>query len=390
MSSPTILLAEDDARVLSSLKRILYEQGGLAVTTATNGVEAWERALEIVPDLIVSDYQMPGMNGFELCQQVKAEPSLAGCLFVVLTAFTDTALKVEGLNLGVDDYLTKPVEAPEFLAKIRATLRIKDLHDELRSDKEELERLHKRLNTSFDNLLSVLINLVDLRIPGSAARGEWLADKSVAVAVDLQVPSVYLADLEIAAKLHEIGRLVEQPESDDQVGHWHYLVASQAVLEDVDSLSGAAELIGAVGEHWDGTGGPGRLIRGQVPLRSRILRVMIDFSSAWWVDSQIGGAPTIGNILTDLERYSGTRYDPKVVNQLRKTVTAGGGTDWLPTKHRVPLRTLADGMVLAEDLCTSSGIKLLAKGSTITEQTLELILRRHTSDPVLYGAWIET
>ena len=64
---------------------------------------------------------MPEMNGFEFCEQVKQDPNLAGSLFVVLSGFGDTALKVKGLNLGVDDYLTKPIEVPELIARVRAT-----------------------------------------------------------------------------------------------------------------------------------------------------------------------------------------------------------------------------------------------------------------------------
>ena len=386
MSRAKILIAEDETAVLDSLHRILDRQGGFEVATARDGASALEKARSMVPDLILSDYAMPSMNGFELCKAVKVDPELSGCMFVVLTGFTDTALKVSGLNLGVDDYLTKPVEAPELLAKVRATLRIKALHDELRTDKEELQAVHQELSESFDNLLSVFIHLIDIKIPGSSTRGDRLAQRSALLAKRMKVPEKFMRELDIAARLHEIGKLVE-PVGD--VPDWHYLVTSRAILAEVPQFKGAGSILGAVGEHWDGTGYPAHLLQGQIPLRSRILRVLIDFDAAWERMNTGGDRVTLDHILEDLKRFVGTRYDSLIVTQLQAAIAASRGPEWRSTKRRIPLGDLAPGMVLAEDLCTTSGIKLLSRGAELTDTTLELIIRRHTSDPIIYGACVE-
>jgi len=386
MSRAKILIAEDEPEVLDSLHRILDRQGGFEVQIARDGADALKKARSMVPDLILSDYAMPTVNGFELCKAVKVDPVLSGVMFVVLTGFTDTALKVSGLNLGVDDYLTKPVEAPELLAKVRATLRIKALHDELRDDKEQLHAAHRQLSESFDNLLSVFIHLLDLKIPGSSTRGDRLAQRSAVMAKRMKVPEKFMRELEIAARLHEIGKLVEVPSDTPE---WHHLVASRAILEQVTQFSGAGSIVEAIGEHWDGTGHPGHLLQGQIPLRSRILRVLIDFDTAWERRTGSGDRLTLDHILEDLKRFVGTRYDPLIVTQLEAAVTASRGPEWHPSKQRLPLKDLASGMILAEDLCTSSGVKLLSRGAQLTDSTLELINRRHTSDPIIYGACVE-
>ena len=386
MSRAKILIAEDEPEVLNALHRILDRQGGFDVETATDGADALKKARLIVPDLIISDYSMPTVNGFELCKAVKIDPVLSGCMFVVLTGFTDTALKVSGLNLGVDDYLTKPVEAPELLAKVRATLRIKALHDELRDDKEQLHAAHRELSESFDNLLSVFIRLLDLKIPGSSTRGDRLAQRATVMAKRMKIPEKFMRELEIGARLNEIGKLVEIP---GDAPEWHYLVASRAILEQVIQFRGAGSIVGAIGEHWDGTGHPEHLLRGQIPMRSRILRVLIDFDTAWERKKERGARLTLDHILEDLKRFVGTRYDPLVVTQLQAAVAASRGPEWHPSKRRIPLKDLAEGMILAEDLSTSSGVKLLSRGAQLTDTTLELILRRHTSDPIIYGACVE-
>ena len=104
MSLPvsTVLLVDDDPTTLAHFRTVLEHEPALRVTTAVNGRDGLARARDLRPDLIISDYSMPEMDGFEFCQQVRQDPNLAGSLFVVLSGFTDTALKVRGLNLGVD------------------------------------------------------------------------------------------------------------------------------------------------------------------------------------------------------------------------------------------------------------------------------------------------
>jgi len=382
-----VLLADDEPDMLRALQAILARHPGLRVLAASDGTEAWALAQEHHPDLIVSDYEMPGMNGFEFCRHVKADPVLADALFIVLTGFTDTQLKVTGLNLGVDDYLTKPVEAPEFLAKIRASLRIKSLQDQLRADKLELERLHAGLEVSFDRLLGVLIHMVDIKIPGAAERGHRLRDRALGMARRMDVPARYLYDLEMAARLHEIGRLVEPGPAELAVDNdWAYLLASRAILEQIDSLRGVADIVIAIGEHWDGSGAPRHLMQGQIPLRSRILRVLIDYFEA--LRRCTADAGSASDALASLQRYSGTRYDPLVLTHLKRMTAAPEGS-WIPSRERIPLSRLCEGMVLAEDLSTSSGVKLLSAGARITATTIDVILKRHVNDPILYGAWVQ-
>ena len=202
----------------------------------------------------------------------------------------------------------------------------------------------------------------------------------------MKIPEKFLRELEIGARLNEIGKLVEIPGDAPQ---WHHLVASRAILEQVIQFRGAGSIVGAIGEHWDGTGHPEHLLQGQIPLRSRILRVLIDFDTAWEHKKESGARLTLDHILEDLKRFVGTRYDPLVVTQLQAAVAASRGPEWHPSKRRIPLKDLAKGMILAEDLSTSSGVKLLSRGAQLTDTTLELILRRHTSDPIIYGACVE-
>jgi cyclic di-GMP phosphodiesterase len=386
----TVLLVDDDPTTLAHFRAVLEHEAALRVATAVNGRDGLARARELRPDLIISDYSMPELDGFEFCQLVKQDPNLAGSLFVVLSGFTDTALKVRGLNLGVDDYLTKPIEVAELLARVRATLRLKRLQDQLRHDKAEVERLHGELGESFDGLLHLLLHLIDLGLPGATDRGRRLARLTRQLAGRFEIPTELVGDLERAARLHEIGKVVDAahhasgaPAQPD----WHYAVISASLLEEVPRLKGTAEVIGALFENWDGTGMPSRWVSGQIPLRARILRVAIDFYRR--LDGQ-GRVPpqTPEGALESMRDLQGTWYDPLAVVHLESVVLDRPAEAWQSARQQVGFDQLQVGMVLAADLRTSSGVKLLAKGATITGSMLDVIGHRHLADPIIDGIWI--
>lgn len=103
------------------------------VITATNGAQALEKALADTPDLILLDVMMPGMDGFEVCRRLKANVQTAHIPVVMVTALTDSADKVRGLEAGADDFLSKPVNDVALMARVRSLVRLKMTVDEWRA-----------------------------------------------------------------------------------------------------------------------------------------------------------------------------------------------------------------------------------------------------------------
>lgn len=393
MTTPvsTVLLVDDDPTTLAHFRRVLEHEPALRVATATNGLEGLARCRELHPDLIISDYQMPEMNGFDFCKQVKSDPALSDCMFVMLSGFTDVSLKVRGLNLGVDDYLTKPIEIVELIARVRASLRLKRLQDQLRGDRDEVQRLHVELERSFDQLLQLLIHLVDQGIPGAGERGNRLAELALKLAERFEVPAELQPDLVIAARLHEIGQVVDAAHHEAgmvTLPAWHHAVVASALMEQVERLKGAAELIRWTSENWDGTGQPDHLVSGQIPLRSRLLRVAGDFlQEVTGIGTIPGRLPT--HAIELIKTHSGTWYDPLAVVYLESVVLDRPKEEWESTRMPVAVDHIRIGMVLASDLTTSGGVKLLAKGATISENVLQVIRRRHAADPIIDSVWVQ-
>ena len=114
-----VLVVEDDAEITDVLRRSLRHEG-YEVRTAGDGVEALDAAIKFVPDLVVLDLGLPHLDGIEVCRQLRADGDVP---ILILTARTETDDRVTGLDSGADDYLVKPFERQEFLARIRALLR---------------------------------------------------------------------------------------------------------------------------------------------------------------------------------------------------------------------------------------------------------------------------
>lgn len=119
---PTVLVIEDEASLVTMLRYNL-EKDGFNVAEASDGEEAMTVADEVEPDVIILDWMLPRMSGIEVCRQLRRKSSTRNVPILMLTARGEEVDKVRGLNVGADDYMTKPFSLPELLARMRALLR---------------------------------------------------------------------------------------------------------------------------------------------------------------------------------------------------------------------------------------------------------------------------
>lgn len=118
-----ILIIEDDATIRTVLELALMGAGFRQVTSVARGDEGLDEARRLKPDLVLLDVMLPGLDGFTVARRIRALPELAATRIIMLTARTESADIVRGLESGADDYVTKPFDRPVLLARIRAVLR---------------------------------------------------------------------------------------------------------------------------------------------------------------------------------------------------------------------------------------------------------------------------
>lgn len=118
-----ILIIEDDPDIALSIKYSMERERGFAVTVAADGEAGLAKAIRRLPDLILLDLNLPGLDGTEVCSQLRQDPTLSSVPIVMLTARVEERDKINGLDLGADDYITKPFSVKELIARVRAVLR---------------------------------------------------------------------------------------------------------------------------------------------------------------------------------------------------------------------------------------------------------------------------
>jgi DNA-binding response OmpR family regulator len=147
-----ILVTDDDPESLLLMTSIL-QRAGYEVLESKTGQGCLDAAMAYRPALVILDVMLPDMSGIEVCRQIKSSSALAGT-FVILTSGVrvTSELQADGLNIGADGYIIKPISNKEFVARVKAMERVKDAEDALRKTKKEQEELIAKLQTAFEEI----------------------------------------------------------------------------------------------------------------------------------------------------------------------------------------------------------------------------------------------
>jgi len=203
-TQPLVLLIDDDPALRMGLSAMIKKQG-YRVVEAEDGADGFEKAKEILPDLVISDVMMPPPNGFELRKLMSQNEQLSSIPFIFLTARSDTGEKVNAIAEGADDYITKPFVAYELIARIGAILRrVKVAHAHGKEEaqataKAELERVrheilqnfHHELRTPLSNIMMPLQLAIGNKFSDAQEQGRFLkmalssADRLESLSTDL-------------------------------------------------------------------------------------------------------------------------------------------------------------------------------------------------------------
>ena len=165
MQQPNTILIVDDTLSAREVLRGLLSGQGYNLAFAAGGKEALEKALELSPDLILLDVMMPEMNGFEVCQHLRADPHLSEVPVIMITALDDQESRLQGLEAGADDFISKPFNQLELQARVKTIIRLnryrrllversylRQAEDEVYIRNQKLTLLNYEIITSAPNL----------------------------------------------------------------------------------------------------------------------------------------------------------------------------------------------------------------------------------------------
>src|SRR5580700_3208526 len=261
-----ILIVDDESAARTALETLLRREG-FEVRDASDGPSALAQCAKFSPDLILLDILMPGMNGFEVCRRIKATPETRLTPVVLITGLTATEDRIEGINAGADDFLSKPIDMNELLARTRSLLRLKQYTDELENA---------------EAVVFTLAQSIEARDPYTRGHCERLAEMSARMGEILGVPQEHIKALRRAGIVHDIGKVVV-PDSillkpgpltaDEAKIMQKHPVVGERICAPLKTFRLVLPIIRHHHEKHDGTGYPDGLQGEEIPLTARILQL---------------------------------------------------------------------------------------------------------------------
>lgn len=211
MSHKGKILAVDDTPASLKLLSDLLRNEGYDVRSAINGELALRSATLSPPELVLLDIRMPEMDGFEVCRCLKAHPSTAQVPVIFVSALTDTDEKLHGFELGAVDFVTKPFQREELLARVRVHLEVDRLRNHLEEAVQErtrkLQESQEYQRKTLVDFITTLGATVELRDPYTAGHQRRVADLAGAIARGLEWPQEQIEGLYLASVVHDFGKI---------------------------------------------------------------------------------------------------------------------------------------------------------------------------------------
>lgn len=303
---PRLLLVDDEPTNLQVLRHVL--QADYRLLFATDGARALQVAREQLPQLILLDIMMPGMDGYAVCRALKADPATAGIPVIFITALDDSQDETAGFDVGGVDYLTKPVSPPVVRARVRTHLSLVRM-DELRETRLQIVQRLGRAAEYKDNETGMHV----IR----------MSHFSQLLALAAGCSPAWAEDLLNAAPMHDVGKIgipdavLRKPGPLD-ADEWatmrrHPEIGAEIIGEHPSGvLQLAREIALAHHEKWDGSGYPRGLAGEAIPLSARIVAIA-DVFDALTTRRPYKEPWPVQDALDHIAAQAGKHFDPALV-----------------------------------------------------------------------------
>ena len=331
---PKILLVDDAEADLILLMRLL-EPEGYQILTARDGAEALEAVRKSPPDVILLDLRMPGMDGFEAAKALKGHRDTTHIPIVMVSAMGDAEFRVKALELGVDDFLAKPVDGVELKARVRSSLKIKAYNDQMRQYQKdietEVERRTQQLRLALERLKETSLDCIfrlsragEYKDDDTGGHIQRMSHFAAAAARKLGLDSIMVEGILYAAPMHDIGkigipeRILLKPGElnphEWEIMKTHTTIGARILEGGRGGYLKMGEVIAMTHhEKWDGSGYPVGLRGPTIPVAGRVTAIA-DVFDALTSKRPYREPYSLDTALTIIRNGRGTHFDPDVVD----------------------------------------------------------------------------
>ena len=314
-----VLAVDDDPGALSALADALGTLG-FQVLQAADGATALELARERLPDVVLLDVQMPGMDGFEVCRQLKSDPRLLLVPVVFLTGHGSRRARLEGLEAGATDFLNKPCDLVELEVRVRNLVNFRRLTTEL---------------DSAEQMVFSIARVVEARDQDTGDHCERLAKLGVGLGERIGLDGEQITALRRGGYLHDLGKIGIPDEVLLKPGkltaaEWavmkRHVEIGVEICSPLHSLQPVLPLIRHHHERFDGSGYPDGLAGDEIPLLARVFQV-VDIYDALTVDRCYRPAMTVDEAVSVIKEETHRGFwDESIVNEFLTMLDEGADT----------------------------------------------------------------
>lgn len=341
----SILIVDDQSANLNLLFQI-FKNTKYDILSASDGSTCLQIVEDERPDLILLDVVMPGIDGFETCLRLKANEKTRDIPIIFMTARTDTSDKLKGFGVGAVDYITKPIQPKEVLARVKTHLTIKHLQAELRAKNTELQTKNVELEAKNAMLADREVHLMHLveektqkvssltiALINALENANLLNDSDTGKHIRrVSAYSAFLAEeygcerdfvkrIELYASLHDVGKvglpdaILKKPgkyTEEEFIAMQQHVVIGAKMLENEEIDPMARNIAFYHHEWWNGTGYVNQLTHDDIPLEARIVSIA-DVYDALTTKRVYKGAFSEEKAEEIITEESGTHFDPTLV-----------------------------------------------------------------------------
>ena len=312
----TILVADDQSSNRELLEELLTAQG-FKVIAVSDGAAALEELARVQADLVLLDVMMPRLNGFEACEKIKANPDTYLIPVILITALSDKQDRLQGIKVGADDFLSRPVDRTELLARVRSLLKLKQRTD-------ELERA--------ESVLFTLARSIEGKDPYTHGHCERLSEYSARLGEHLGFSEDQIIALRRAGVVHDVGKIAVPDAillkpgkltAEEWMLIYEHPVVGERICEPLKSFRLVLPIIRHHHEKFDGSGYPDRLRGEAIPVTARVLQI-VDVYDALTTERPYKHAFSITDALQTMKQEVGKGWwDPHIFHQFEQLVRSG-------------------------------------------------------------------
>jgi len=331
---PTVLIVDDEIKNIE-LEKGYLESYNYEILTALNGEEALKVLSTNDVDIILLDVMMPGRNGFAVTKYLKSHEKTRLIPIILVTALTEKSERVKGIEAGCDDFVSKPVDSSELVARVRSLVKVKAYNDHMRNYERELEnevdKRTRELNAALKMIEETAIETIHRLAAAAECRDQYTGSHILRVsryaevtARKMDLNSGFVKAILYAAPMHDVGKMAipdkvlmkpgKLNNKEWEVMQQHTTIGAKILHgSDQDYMKMAEEIALTHHEKWNGTGYPQGLAGEQIPLSGRIVAVA-DVFDALISERPYKPALPIRESFTIIKNERGTHFDPSVVD----------------------------------------------------------------------------